>query len=69
MRWFHVTKKQSPSGTDATIKDTPSKRLPAEVYFPMKLNVVHRKMRQYQTGKNKKVILLALIFQFCFWRT
>ena len=52
MRWFHVTKKQSnnrePSGKENDGKKVQSKN---EVNFPMKLQVIHRKSRDFQFGK------------------
>ena len=52
MRWFHVTKKQHNTRTDVSGKDTDRKTVKQknEVNFPMKLEVTHRKARDFHLG-------------------
>jgi hypothetical protein len=61
MRWFHVTKKQSKrtSGKELDNKVSQSK---SEVNFPMKLEITHRKKRDYHFGMSTEIVFDAIHF-------
>ena len=53
MRWFHVIKKQPNNRNESLVKesDTKANQPKNEVLYPMKLEVIHRKLRDFRLGK------------------